>query len=195
MLIKKPCLSEPAWTEGPPGSEMASIAKYWAEKYNWTDIQQQLNTNFSHYMATDLSTEGNYKGTLDVHFIHERSNRSDATPLLMLHGWPSTSQEWKDVIPSLVHPEKATDPAFHIIAPDLPGYGFSSTPTAPGMCCSEHATLFANLMVALNYSSYAVYNTDLGFYMAQQLVRKYEDRMINHITDFYLVPPNSTDIA
>ncbi len=146
-------------------------------------------------MAIDLPTEGNYKGTLDVHFIHERSNRSDATPLLMLHGWLSTSQERKDVILSLVRPETATDPAFHIIAPNLPGYGFSSTPTAPGMGCNEHTVLFANLMAALNYFSYAFYSTDLGFYIAQQLVRKYEDRILNHVTDFYLVSPNSTNIA
>ena len=186
-------IDEPIWTEGAPSTEIVSIAKYWSSTYNWTDVQKQINTNFTHYMATGLPTQGNYNRTLDVHFIHQQSERDDAIPLLMLHGWPSSSLEWKDVILSLVSPPNSSTPAFHVVAPDMPGYGFSPAAVAPGMGVAEHSVLFANLMASLNYTSYAVYSTDLGFFIAQTMVPMYESRIINHITDFYIVAPNATD--
>ena len=44
--------------------------------------------------------------------------------------------------------------AFHVVAPSLPGYGFSSAPTLPGFGISEMAKTFDELMVSLGYTSY-----------------------------------------
>ena len=64
-----------------------------------------------------------------IHFVHARSPHADALPLLLIHGWPGSIVEFLDVIPRLTDPEhhggRAED-AFHVIAPSLPGYGFSS---------------------------------------------------------------------
>ena len=78
-----------------------------------------------------------FRTTIDgqsIHFVHARSPHADAFPLLLTHGWPGSIVEFVDVIPSLTHPEGhgggAAD-AFHVVAPSLPGYGFSEPDTCP----------------------------------------------------------------
>ena len=188
-------INQPAWTDGPPTSNITSIAKYWAEEYDWFEEQSQINANFSHFMTTVPPPGGKYNDTLDIHFIHQRSKRHDAIPMLMLHGWTSTSLEWKNVIPGLVDPADDSAPAFHIVAPDLPGNGFSPAPTAPGLGTTEHSAVFASLMQQLGYEQYALYSTDLGYIVALQMVLDFEPRIINHISDFYIVFPGAVDIA
>lgn len=187
-------ITQPAWSDGPPSANISSIAKYWAEEYDWAAEQAQINANFSHFITTLPAPGGNYNSPLDVHFIHQRSKRADAIPILMLHGWPSTSLEWKSIIPGLVDPEDDSKPAFHIIAPDLPGFGFSPAPTSAGLGAIEQSTLFASLMQQLGYDRYAVYSTDLGYVVALKMVVNYESHIINHISDFFIVFPNATDI-
>lgn len=115
--------------------------------------------------------------------------------MLLLHGWPSTNLEWAKVIPGLVNPQNASLPAFHVIVPDLPGFGFSPTPLSPGLGAEEHATGFANLMQQLGYARFAIYSTDLGFIIARRLSDKYGDYIINHATDFYNILPSTSDQA
>ncbi len=97
-------IDEPAWTDGPPTSNITAIAQYWIQEYSWADVQTEINANFSHYMTTVPPPGGSYNRSLDIHFIHQRSERADAVPMLMLHGWPSTSLEWQKVIPGLIDP-------------------------------------------------------------------------------------------
>lgn len=150
-------ITQPAWADGPSTSIITSFAKYWEETYDWSAVQSQINANFSHYITTVPPPGGRYNNSLDIHFIHQRSKRDYAIPLLMLHGWPSTSLEWEKVILDLADPADDNKPAFHIVAPDLPGYGFSPAPTAPGLGPSEQSTAFASLMEQLGYEvSYGV---------------------------------------
>lgn len=186
-------IDQPAWFDGPPVANVTAIADFWQNDFDWFEYQNQLNANFSHYITTVPPPGGSYNRTLDIHFIHQVSSRSDAIPLLMLHGWPSTSLEWAEVIPSLVNPPNDSVPAFNIVAPDLPGYGFSPAPSAPGLGKEEHATVFASLMAQLGYERYAIYSTDLGFSIAQGMVPAYSSNIINHVSDFYLAFPNATD--
>lgn len=190
-------IDAPAWFDGPPTTDINAAAKYWAEEYDWFKIQDSINNNFSHFYTSLPSPGGNYpsNASLDLHFIHERSDREDAIPILFLHGWPSTSLEWQKIIHPLAHPSSPSQPAFHVVAPDLPGYGFSPAPLAPGLSAAEHASLFASLMTQLGYDRYALYSTDLGTAVAMAYVVDYAPRIINHITDFYLVLPNATDTA
>lgn len=190
-------IEAPAWFDGPPTSEINAIAKYWAEDYDWTKVQDGINKNFSHFYTTLPSPGGSYGSneSLDLHFIHQRSPRADAIPILFLHGWPSTSLEWEKIITPLANPEDDSQPAFHVVAPDLPGYGFSPAPKAPGLGAAEHATLFASLMQQLGYEKYILYSTDLGTVVAISFVVDYAPRIINHITDFYITFPSDADNA
>jgi pimeloyl-ACP methyl ester carboxylesterase len=190
-------IDAPAWFDGPPISKINEIAQYWTEEYDWFKVQERINKNLSHFYTTIPSPGGNFASneSLELHFIHQRSKRDDAIPILFLHGWPSTSLEWEKVVLPLINPEDDSLPAFHVVAPDLPGYGFSPAPKAPGLRAAEHATVFASLMAQLGYDRYSLYSTDAGTFVAMAFVVDYAPRIINHVTDFYLVFPSSNDIA
>lgn len=187
-------IAAPDWFDGPPVANVSQVAEYMANEYDWWEYQDMVNSNFSHYYTTVPAPGSFYPHEVDIHFIHQRSNRKNATPLLLLHGWSSSSLEWEKVIHSLSNPKDISQPAFHVIAPDLPGFGFSPAPVAPGFGGPGHAAIFASLMEQLGYESYAVYSTDLGYVVATQMVEQYEERIVNHVTDFYFVPPNATDL-
>jgi pimeloyl-ACP methyl ester carboxylesterase len=185
----------PAWFDGPPATDVEQIAKYWAEEYDWSAIQTSINNNFSHFYTTVPPPGGAYKEPVDLHFIHQRSVRTDAIPILFLHGWPSTALEWAAVIPGLVSPENNSDPAFHVVAPDIPGFGFSPALNGSrvGVSRTEYATIFASLMQQLGYEKYVVYSTDLGTAITLGLVVDYADRIIQHVTDFYITLVSPAD--
>lgn len=64
---------------------------------------------------------------LKIHYIHVKPNVAadvKVYPLLLLHGWPGTVREFYDIIPLLT--KSSNDKiAFEVIAPSLPGYGWS----------------------------------------------------------------------
>lgn len=187
-------ISQPAWFDGTPSANVSEIAHYLASDYDWYEYQNAINANFSHYMTTIPSPGSFYPHDLNIHFIHQKSQRKDAIPLILLHGWPSTCLEWEKVIKKLADPQDPLKPAFHVVAPDLPGFGFSPAAPAPGLGRSGHATIFDSLMQQLGYHSYAVYSTDMGVAAGLAMVDQYEKRILHHMTDFYWVLPNATDL-
>lgn len=189
-----PVKQYPEWNDGPPPQKMKAIAKHWATKYDWFSIQDEINKNFSHY-TTSVSGSRNYQHTIPLHFIHEKSSRDDAIPLLLLHGWPSSHLEWSQVIPLLTSPMKPSHPAFHVVAPDLPGYGFSPAPQYSGQGPQEVGDAVDQLMKQLHYDTYGLVTTDLGYFVGSWMVKGHSDSIIGHMSDFTLVTPNATDQA
>ncbi|EUC39580.1 hypothetical protein COCMIDRAFT_111176 [Bipolaris oryzae ATCC 44560] len=100
-------IAAPAWFDGPPSSNISTIAAYWSEKYDRLSDQKRLNEEFDHYTTTVPPPGDDYTDSLDIYFIHQRSEKSDAIPFLMLHRWPFTSLEWEKVIPELPKPSMA----------------------------------------------------------------------------------------
>lgn len=180
------------WSDGVPGDKLSAVADYWANEYRWSAIQGEINANFSHYTIT-VPGNGNYLHPIPLHFIHHRSPRSDATPLLLLHGWPSSFLEWSKIISGLISPPNSSLPAFHIIAPTLPGFGFSPAPEFPGLGSSEMGHAFDALMKKLGYHRYALYSTDLGFAIAAQMISDVASSILAHMTDFYMIYPDTAD--
>ena len=107
------------WEYGIPIDYLRELVEYWRDKYDWRAQEARLN-ELAHF-RTRIDGQS-------IHFIHARSAHADAFPLLLMHGWPGSVVEFLDVIPRLTDPEAhgggAAD-AFHVIAPSLPGYGFS----------------------------------------------------------------------
>lgn len=181
------------WTnEGPPRANITQLAKYWAEDYNWFDIEEQINANFSHFATTVPGGRG-YEHPIPLHFVHERSSKANAIPLLLLHGWPSSHLEWSKIIAPLTS-QADTDVSFHIVAPDLPGFGFSPAPTHPGMGTHQMAGAFNALMHQLGYKKYGIASTDIGWDVACGMAQDFESNIIGHFTDFFLASPNATDL-
>ena len=182
------------WEDGAPPDEINKLANYWAHEYNWFDIENQINANFSHFTTT-LPGSGKYPHPIPVHFIHERASegQGEAIPLLLLHGWPSTHLEWSNVVRPLAHPSNKSSPRFNVVAPDLPGFGFSPAAIYSGLGPREMGHAFDVLMHQLGYSRYAVFSTDLGWRVGMWMTQD-TSSIIAHATDFFLVAPNSTDL-
>ena len=86
-------------------------------------------------------------------------------PLLLTHGWPGSVIEFMKVIGPLTDPAAhGGDPkdAFHVIAPSLPGYGFSDKPTATGWGVPRIATAWIQLMARLGYGRWVAQGGDWG---------------------------------
>jgi pimeloyl-ACP methyl ester carboxylesterase len=83
-----------------------------------------------------------------------------------MHGWPGSIVEFLDVIPQLTQSE--TD-AFHVVAPSLPGYGFSEPTRTRGWDVLRIARAFIELMGRLGYTRYGAQGGDWGAQIATRI--------------------------
>jgi juvenile hormone epoxide hydrolase len=97
---------------------LEKVLDYWVEKYDFKGRAALLN-RLPHFKTR---IQG-----LDIHFIRvqPKANGRQVLPLLMMHGWPSSSKEFDKVIPILTSPKEGFDFIYEVIAVDLPGFGFS----------------------------------------------------------------------
>jgi len=148
------------WSQGTPLAFMRAMADHWAGAYDWRAREAKLNA------LTQWRAEAEGVG---LHFVHMRSPHPQALPLLLIHGWPGSIVEFAKAIPRLVDPVafggRAED-AFHVVAPSLPGFGFSDRPAEPGMNVQRMARLFDTLMRGLGYDRYVVQGGDWGAIIA-----------------------------
>ncbi len=135
------------WSQGPPLAAMRELMEYWAGSYDWRACEARINA--LNPCVTEIDG-------LDIHFLHARSPLADALPLVITHGWPGSIAEFLDVIPMLTNPTafggRAED-AFHVIAPSLPGYGFSGKPAKAGWNAHRIANAWAELVARLGYGA------------------------------------------
>jgi pimeloyl-ACP methyl ester carboxylesterase len=176
--------------EGIPVVQVSEVVDYWKTDYDWSTIEAQMNGDFHHFV-TSINGTDSYPAEVPLHFVHERSQYADAIPLLLLHGWPSTHLEWSNVIGPLT--QNATVP-FHVVAPDLPGFGFSPAPERTGFSPIEAGEIMDALMKQLGYAEYGIASTDLGWEAAMWQSRNNAANVIGHFTDFFLLGPSSLDM-
>ncbi|KAH7036017.1 epoxide hydrolase [Microdochium trichocladiopsis] len=127
-------------------------------------------------------------------WLERSTQRPNAIPLLMLHGWPSTHTEWSAVLKPLTSPKDSSSPAFHVVTPDLPGFGFSPAPTRAGFGPRQAAAAFADLMKTLGYEKYGVVSTDLGWWVGMFMAGDHAEHLVGHFTDFFSVSPTPADL-
>ncbi len=144
------------WSQGTPLTYVRELCEYWANDYDWRERESRLN-RFDQFV-TELDG-------VDIHFVHQRSPHPDALPLILSHGWPGSIVEFHKVIEPLTDPTKyggdAAD-AFHVVAPSLPGFGWSGKPTETGWGVEKIARVFAELMARLGYERYVAQGGDWG---------------------------------
>jgi pimeloyl-ACP methyl ester carboxylesterase len=144
------------WTYGVDLAYMKGLVEHWRTSYDWRSAERGLN-RFDQFTTR---VDG-----LDLHFIHQRSRREKALPLVITHGWPGSIAEFQKVIGPLTDPEahggKAED-AFHVVCPSLPGFGFSGKPREPGWNIARMADAIATLMERLGYARYVAAGGDWG---------------------------------
>lgn len=101
--------------------------------------------------------------------FYREAGAPDAAKLLLLHGFPSASHMFRDLIPLL------TD-RFHIIAPDLPGFGKSDMPGS-GCTFDRIAETIDRFTEVVGFDRYAVYVFDYGAPTGFRLTVKHPDRI------------------
>lgn len=146
-----------AWRRGTSIAFMRRLIDRWktdnssagaisTDRYSWRAREKELNA-LPHFRTELLG--------YTIHFMHVRSPRADAVPLLFSHGWPGSFLECIKLLPGLTQPDDPTLPAFHVVCPSIPGYGFSPLPQDGRKTdVRKVAQLFVQLMERLRYSKY-----------------------------------------
>jgi len=172
-----------SWEYGTDLEYLKALLDYWRTEFNWR-AQEELLNQFSQFKTTI--------DNIDLHFVHQRSSHESAIPLLLVHGWPGSVSEFSKIIGPLTDPTahggRAED-AFHVIAPSLPGFGFSSAPTEPGFGPEQMAMALADLMERLGYEQYALAGGDWGAIINRHLANHYPERLIGLHSNMVLASP------
>jgi pimeloyl-ACP methyl ester carboxylesterase len=144
-------------TQGVPLETMRELVRYWGEDYDMGRLAARLG-GLPHFVT---EIDG-----LDIHFIHLRSPREDALPIILTHGWPGSVVEFLNVIGPLADPAahgSVAGGAFHVVVPSIPGYGFSARPTGTGWDPDHIARAWEELMRnRLGYERYVAQGGDWG---------------------------------
>ena len=155
------------WTQGVPLAYLRELCDHWANDYDWRARERALN-RFDQFIT---EIDG-----VDIHVIHQRSSNPDAMPLILTHGWPGSIVEFQQVIEPLTEPQRhggdAAD-AFHVIAPSLPGFGFSGKPTTTGWGVEKISDIWEALMERLGYEHYLAQGGDWGSAVTASLGRRH----------------------
>ena len=144
------------WSQGTSKTYLEELCDYWVEEYDWRTHEAALNRFDQFVTPVD---------DIDIHYLHERGSGDKAVPLLLSHGWPGSFAEFSKIVEPLAHPERFggdVADAFDVIAPSLPGFGFSGRPARP-IGPRKMADLFNRLMTEnLGYAAYLAQGGDWG---------------------------------
>ena len=135
------------------------------ETYDWRAAESRFNSLLPQFRTTIRTTSPTGTQSLRVHFVHKRSTRPGAIPLLLAHTWPSSFIEVQRIINALTEPPYVPDmggavpQAFHVVAPSIPGFGFSDASMQEGFGLEGTAEVFWELMGRLGYSEFVAHGT------------------------------------
>jgi pimeloyl-ACP methyl ester carboxylesterase len=174
----------PAWGRGVPRSWLAGVLADW-QRFDTAAFQTRLN-RLAHWRAV---VDGQV-----IHLVHEPGRGPAPLPLLLTHGWPGSFCEYLDIMPLLTDPgAHGGDPgdAFTVVAPSLPGFGFSGPVPAGGLTADAVAGLWHRLMgEGLGYRRYVAHGSDLGTGVTARLARAHRGAVAGiHLATPGLAPP------
>ncbi|OTB07988.1 hypothetical protein M426DRAFT_317495 [Hypoxylon sp. CI-4A] len=163
-------LDEAGWDMGAPLADVKKLTKYWHDSYDWKKAEKELNK--LPQFVTDIQCDG--FEPLAIHFIHVRSEVQGAIPLLFIHGWPGHFQEVLKVLKPLTEGGDGVKyPAFDIVAPSLPNFGFSEGTKKRGFAMEQYAETMNKLMLKLGYNEYVTQGGDWGCHISRALAHIY----------------------
>ncbi|MDR6911457.1 pimeloyl-ACP methyl ester carboxylesterase [Rhodococcus fascians] len=173
------------WEQGVPLTELTDAIEFWRTEYEWRSLESRLDR------------VGQFCTTIDgvgIHFLHRRSPRSDAAPLIVTHGWPGSVVEFLDIIDELADPSDLSARAFHVVVPSLPGFGFSDKPATTGWGTEKIAAAWVELMGRLGYGRFLAHGGDWGGVVTTILGGRFPEQVIGIHTTYAEAPPGlSTD--
>jgi pimeloyl-ACP methyl ester carboxylesterase len=107
-----------------------------------------------------------------INVFYREAGSKDLPTLLLLHGFPSSSHMFRDLIPLLSH-------QFHIVAPDLPGFGRSDVPSHDEFdyTFDNLSNVISSFTEKLGLHRYAIYVFDYGAPVGFRLAVKHPERV------------------
>jgi pimeloyl-ACP methyl ester carboxylesterase len=171
------------WAQGVPLADLVDLVDHWRTGYDWRSFEARLDQI------------GQFRTTIDglgIHFLHRRSTRAGATPLVLTHGWPGSVAEFVDVIDELADPTDLDAPAFHVVAPSLPGFGYSDRPATTGWGTERIAAAWVELMGRLGYDEFLAHGGDWGGNITTVLAGRFPAHVLGIHTTFADAPPGVT---
>ena len=161
----------PPWRYGADLAYVQKAVAYWANTYDWRKAEAELNARAHYKTVIDGS---------QVHFMLEPGSGPSPMPLLITHGWPGSIVEFLDIVDLLAHPERhggRVEDAFTVIAPSIPGYGFSDAPDAP-ITPRQVAGIWHKLMAEnLSVPRYVAQGGDWGAVITSWLALDHPERL------------------
>ena len=177
-----PAAPDPDSRLGIAPAHLERLARRMAD-FDWTAFAARVNEHPAFLMN---------RGAEELHFLHVRSAAAQALPLLLLHGWPGSFLEFRGMINELTRPA----PAFHVVCPSLPGYGFSGRNLEETCNAAAIADHMAALMEALGYERFLVQGGDWGSVIGSELARRHPQRCYGlHLNLAPFAPPPEGDPA
>lgn len=160
------------WAAGPTNAYVGGAVDRLLNGFDWRKAEAEIN------QLPQFTTEIDGQ---NVHFIHVKSPERNATPLLLIHGWPGSIVEFLDVIGPLTNPVahggRAED-AFDVVVPSLPGFGFSGPTREAGWNNIRIGKAFLELMSRLGYQRFGVQGGDAGAIVGPEIGRLAPERII-----------------
>lgn len=175
------------WQQGTDLDYLRQLLDYWADGFDWRANESRLN-QFDHFQA---EVDGSR-----VHFVHQRAATGDGIPLILTHGWPSSFVEYLPMVSLLTDPQThgIDGPAFDVVIPSLPGYGFSERPARTGVNYRHVATLWHQLMRGLGYQRYGAGGGDFGAGVATFMALDDPDPLLGiHLSNLEIAPNTGPD--
>ncbi|EIW83979.1 alpha beta-hydrolase [Coniophora puteana RWD-64-598 SS2] len=126
---------------GAPISDIRRLVDKWKNGYDWRKHEAALNAELPQY-TRDISRVDGF-GSLNIHYVHKKSDCSGAIPLL----FPGSFIE---------------HPSFRVATFNVPGFGFSEPVLKPGFRKPQYAELGNKLMVSLGYNEYVTQGGNWG---------------------------------
>ncbi|WP_250038347.1 alpha/beta fold hydrolase [Paractinoplanes maris] len=107
-----------------------------------------------------------------IDIFYREAGPVDAPVILLLHGFPTSSRMFRDLIPALAD-------RYHVIAPDYPGFGHSAVPDRSvfDYTFANFAGLIKELLDRLGVHRYALYSFDYGAPVGYRLALEGPDRV------------------
>jgi len=171
------------WAQGVPLADLTDLVDYWRTEYDWRVFEERLRRI------------GQFRTTIDglgIHFLHRRSARADATPLILTHGWPGSIAEFIDVVDELADPTRVDAPAFHVVVPSLPGFGYSDRPETTGWGVERIASAWVELMSRLGYPRFVAHGGDWGGVITTVLGARHPEHVLGIHSTLAQPPPGLT---
>ena len=171
-----------AWEQGTDLGYLKQLLAYWVDEFDWRAQERELNA------------VNQFRANLDgvhIHFVHEPARHGHGIPLILTHGWPSTFVELLPLVPLLTDPHThgIDGPAFNVVIPSLPGYGFSERPRQVGVNYQHVAGLWHGLMRGLGYERYGAQGGDFGAGIATFMALNNPEPMIGvHLSNLEITP-------